>query len=114
MPSNRTPTRPPPRRQISAEALALFLELEALPQDSERFKTGSRKLAAMLDLKREWWGRQHVNDRSPRPRHPPHLVAHHDWHRVRTVRLTLLAAAGLESASARLKSSVRPSAPHLA
>jgi hypothetical protein len=101
MPSNRTTIQRPQRAQISAEALALFLELEHLPQDSERFKDGSRRLARLLGLTREFWGGNFVNDKSSRPCWPPSLVAHDNWFRVRAVRNALLAAAGLEGASPR-------------
>src|SRR5262245_49366087 len=81
------------RPQFSRETLELFLELEALPQDSERFKAGSKRLASLLGLIDEFWTMNHVNDRSPRPHMPPHLTAFEDWHRCREVRLALLCAA---------------------
>lgn len=96
MPSNRTLIQRPPRSQISAEALALFLALEHVSQDSERFMDGSHRLARLLGLVREFWGGNFVNDRSAGPCWPPSLVAHHDWYRVRERREELLSAAGLE------------------
>src|SRR5262245_49915957 len=114
MPSNRTLIQRPQRAQISAEALALFLALEHVPQDSERFMDGSHQLARLLGLVREFWGGNFVNDKSAGPCWPPSLVAHHDWHKVRQVRLALLAAAGLEGASTRRKTATRRSASLLA
>jgi hypothetical protein len=46
---------------FSAEALALFLELERTPKGSQRFKDGSRELARMLGLIDQWWSGQHVS-----------------------------------------------------
>jgi hypothetical protein len=79
---------------FSAEALELFVMLERMPQGSQRFKDGSRKLACMLDLTDEWWTGNHVSDRSRAPCHPPGHVAREDWFRCRAVRTTLLAATG--------------------
>jgi hypothetical protein len=88
------------RAQFSRETLELFQALEALSQDSDRFKAGSRRLARLLGLTDEFWTMNHVHDRSAGPCWPSHLVAHHDWHRVREVRLALLAATGLASTAA--------------
>jgi hypothetical protein len=84
------------RGTITAEALELFLELEAAPQVSrgrQDWKDKSKRLAGLLGLSPEWWMVQHVNDRSSGPCHPPHMCAHEAWHRVRAVRQALLEAA---------------------
>jgi hypothetical protein len=81
------------RPSFSAEALALFAELERTPQGSRRFQEGSRELARLLDLVNEFWTGNHVNDRSPTPCHPPDYIAFRDWHTCRRVRQALLAAA---------------------
>jgi len=47
-------------------------------------------LARMLNLVSEWWTCNSVLDDSAAPCWPPHLVAFHDWHRVREVRKMLL------------------------
>jgi hypothetical protein len=70
----------------------LFAELEHMPQGSQAFKDGSRKLAKLLGLSEQWWTCNHVNDRSSGPCHPPWCVAYTDWHQVRAIRKALLAA----------------------
>ena len=85
LPKGRRPT-------FSAEALALFVRLERMSERSRDFEEGSRELARMLGLTSEWWARQHVNDRSEGPCHPPWCVAHADWYTCREVREALLAA----------------------
>jgi hypothetical protein len=91
------------RPSFSAEALALFVELERTPKGSQRFKDGSRDLARMLGLIDEWWSGQHVSDRSREPCHPPWCVAFDDWHTCRDVRRQLLAAArGTEKSLTRI------------
>jgi hypothetical protein len=89
------------RRSFSAEALALFIELERTPQHSRKFKDGSRELARLLGLTAEWWTMNHVNDRSRAPCHPPGYIAREDWIKVRAVREALLAAARLEDTGHR-------------
>jgi hypothetical protein len=89
------------RPQFSREVLELFVELEALPRGSQRFKVGSKRLADLLGLMDAWWAMQHVNDRSAGPCHPPYKTAFADWHTCREMRLALLAAAGLESTTVR-------------
>jgi hypothetical protein len=54
---------------FSAEALALFVELER--KRTRAFSDGSRELARMLGLTSEWWTGNHLNDRSAGPCHPP-------------------------------------------
>src|SRR5262249_41837646 len=76
--------------EIDREALALFLELERAPLRAKPYSDDTRRLAQLLGLMDEWWRGQHVNDRSERPCHRPHLVAHGDWHRCRAVREVLL------------------------
>jgi hypothetical protein len=96
------------RPAFSAEVLALFLELEHMSERSQTFRDKSRRLARLLGLQSEWWGMQHVNDRSDRPCHPPSCVAYTDWHRVRAVRRQLLAAvAEQERAPARRSAEAR-------
>jgi hypothetical protein len=96
MPTNRTAirrSRRPPR--FSAEALALFAELEQLPArrlDQPPNREKSKRLAALLGLSESWWGGCSVTDRERAPCWPPWLVAHHDWYRVRAVREQLLEA----------------------
>ena len=77
MPTKRKPrSRTWRQARITPEALALFIELECLPQDSEAFKEGSRRLARMLGLISEWWTCNHVHDRSRKPCHPVGYIAH--------------------------------------
>jgi hypothetical protein len=80
--------------RFAPEAIALFAELEAYTdQDSQRFREGSKRLASLLGLGSEWLcSCAHVNDRSIESCHPPNHPATADWHRVRNVRLQLLAA----------------------
>ena len=84
------PSRHPP---VSDGALALFVELENTPhrrRGSKTFKDGEHKLARLLGLVSEYWTMNSVLDDSAAPCWPPHLVAFHDWHRVREVRKMLL------------------------
>jgi hypothetical protein len=100
------------RAQFRREALELFVELEGMRgQHRQEFKDKSKRLARLLGLTREFWGGNSVLDRDRRPCWPPSLVAHHDWYRVREVREQLLAAAGLEYASARRKALAKHPAP---
>jgi hypothetical protein len=86
------------RPSFSAEALALFVELEAVPlrrRHSQEFRERDRALARMLGLGGEWLcSVASVTDRE-RPRSPPTRPAEHDAHRVYAVRQALLEAAGL-------------------
>ena len=81
------------RPSFTPETLALFLKLEGMSERSQDFEEGSRELARMLGLTDQWWTRQHVNDRSEGPCHPPWCVAHEDWYTCREVREALLTAA---------------------
>jgi hypothetical protein len=82
------------RPSINREAVALFVRLEGMtPQCGRDFERGSHQLARELGLVPEWWTGNHVNDRSRGPCHPPHCVAHGDWHTCREVREALLASA---------------------
>jgi hypothetical protein len=92
------PTKRKPRSRdwhpgrFNPQAIALFLELEHMPQSKQKFRDKSHELARLLGLVSEWWTCQHVNDRSERPCHPPGYIAHKDWHKCRQVRRALLAA----------------------
>jgi hypothetical protein len=97
------------RPQFSRETLELFLELEASPQNCQRFKDGSRRLAHLLGLTSQWWTMNHVHRRDARPCHPPHMIAHRDWHTCREMRLALSAATGLEVTAPRRAVRARPS-----
>jgi hypothetical protein len=95
MPTNRTRiSRFLPRRQIiSEEVVDLFVELEHLNQDSDEFRIGSKKLAAMLDLNEEHFlSGCTVNDKGDEPHHPAGYIAREDWMRCREMRNRLLAA----------------------
>jgi hypothetical protein len=83
------------RPTFSTEAIALFVELEAVPpqrRDSQTFKNQEHELARRLGLVSEWWTCNSVLDRSGRPCNPPGYVAYQDWFRCRAVRRQLLAA----------------------
>jgi hypothetical protein len=96
MPTKRVILDRPRRVTCSAEVVVLFAELDAIPKrarDSDSFKAKDRELARRLDLANEWFfSRCSVLDRSAEPCHPPGSPAAIDWHRVRWVRETLLAA----------------------
>jgi len=96
MPTNRTPIERIRQRQvITAEAIALFAELEAVPQGqraSKAFKDGQHELMRKLGLVSEFWTMNSVLDRSKRPPWPDHLVAYKDWYRCRGIREQLLEA----------------------
>jgi hypothetical protein len=95
MPTNRTAIRRARQPSFTPEVLRLFAELEHMPgQGSQAFKAGSKRLAALLGLSSEWWGGQHVNDRSREPCHPEECQSYHDWYTCRRVRQALLAAIG--------------------
>ena len=83
-----------PRPQFSPEALELFVKLEAMAdQDSHEFKTGSKKLAAMLHLGDAWLcSSVDVNTKDLEPCWPPDHPACDDFWRVRAIRLQLIAA----------------------
>ena len=99
MPTNRTPLQRARQRHLfTAEAIALFLELEGAPERAQPFSDDTRRLARLLGLTSESWTGQHVNDRSSKPVHPQGYVAHDDWHRCRAVREQLLEAAKLQAA----------------
>jgi hypothetical protein len=96
LPTKRTVIDRPRRRVFSAETLALFQELEAVPlrrRSGEDLRDQERELAEKLDLADEFWTTNSVLDRSAAPCWPPWLVAYGDWHRCRAIRLQLLAAA---------------------
>jgi hypothetical protein len=85
------------RPSFSAEALALFTELEAEQarhRHRQDFRDKAYELARLLSLTPEWWTGNCVTDRSRAPCHPPEYVAHQDWIRVRAVRERLLTAVG--------------------
>jgi hypothetical protein len=87
------------RRQFSDEALALFVELEAVPmrrRDAPEWQAASHRLAEMLGLVDEWFcSGCDVLDCSARPCHPPGYTSYDDWFKVRAVRELLLEAIGL-------------------
>ena len=76
--------------ETDREALAVFLALESDRQRAKPYSDDTRRLAQLLGLLDEWWRGQSPCDRSERPYHPSHLVAHGDWHRCRAVREVLL------------------------
>src|ERR1700722_14320780 len=98
MPSNRTPlnrARSPP---ISAEMLALFVELEKTPprlRQNDKFKDRDRALARQLGVDYEWMcACRSVLDRGPSYRRPGD--AHYeDIEKVKALRARLLAAVGM-------------------
>jgi hypothetical protein len=75
------------------EALQLFAKLEAVvDQDSQVFKDGSKRLAAVLGLGAEFLcSGAYVNNRALEPPWPDHMPAAQDFWRVRRVREQLLA-----------------------
>jgi len=78
---------------ISAEALALFVELEGVPpRELERalYREKSKRLAGLLGLSMAWWRGQTVSDRSAKPAHGEGMCAHDDWHECRRLRELLL------------------------
>jgi hypothetical protein len=83
-----------PRPQFSAEVLELFAKLESMvDQDSHEFKTGSKRLAAMLHLGAEWLcSAVDVNMKDLEPCWPSDHPACDDFRRVRAIREQLLAA----------------------
>jgi hypothetical protein len=95
MPTNRRIIDRPRRPSFTAEALALFAELEAVPahlRRTDEFKDKDRELARMLGLGGEWLcSVASVTDRR-RPRPPPRRPAEDDQDRVYRVRLALLEA----------------------
>jgi hypothetical protein len=124
VPSNRTTLPRPQRTRFTPEAIALFVEIESMsrrdrdhweddrrPGRRDEYLSKSKKLAALLGLSMEFWGGNDVNDTAKGPCHPPGYPAHEGWYKVRGVRLALLAAAGLEPASARRKLPARHAAP---
>jgi hypothetical protein len=98
MPTKRRVLDRPRRPSFTAEALALFVELEAVPprrRHTDEFQAKDRELARMLGLGSEWLcSVASVTDRW-RPRSPPRRPAEHDQHRVYAVRRELLEAAGI-------------------
>ena len=79
------------RPSFSAEALALFAELERT-RGGKAFSDGARQLARLLNLTSEFWTGNTPCDRSKAPNYPPHCQASTDWHTCRAVRRQLLAA----------------------
>jgi hypothetical protein len=64
----------------------LFVQLERLSPDSEQFKSGSKRLAAMLGLGEEFLlSGVTVNDKDECP-WPVGHIAHGDWERCRAMR----------------------------
>ena len=91
------------RPSLSAEAIALFVELEAIPRrrrhEDLELRAKECALHEMLGLWIEWrCSVCSVLDRDRAPCWPPYMPAHHDWHKVRAVRLALLEAVATESA----------------
>jgi hypothetical protein len=78
------------RHSFSAEAIALFIELEAVAvrrRKLEEFRDRERELAGLLGLGAEFFlSCCSVLDRERTPCWPPWCAAHADWHRVRAVR----------------------------
>jgi hypothetical protein len=93
----RRPTFPP-------DVLALFVELERIPEQREAYSDGSRELARLLGMTDEWWGGNSVLDRSRGPCHPPGYGAYDDWFRCRVVREQLLEAMNRSSRTGSLGS----------
>jgi hypothetical protein len=86
----------------------LFAELENMPRRRRRedpeILAKECALHEMLGLWREWrCSVCSVLDREPRPCWPPSMPAHHDWHKVRAVRLALLEAVGASSVLLKMK-----------
>jgi hypothetical protein len=82
------------RRRVpfTAEVLALFQRLDAMPQEDRSFTEGAKELASALNLDTEFWTGNTPLDRSGSPCHPPGYAAFTDWHTCRRVRNQLLAA----------------------
>ena len=88
------------RPSFSAEAIALFAELERSPDGWRPYTDESYRLAVMLNLVTEWWSSYHVNDASTHPTHSPGFVAYDAFFTTREVRaalLTICAAGELEA-----------------
>jgi hypothetical protein len=103
MPTNRTPIDRPRRPTTSDDVLEIFRRLENTPmraRKSDAFLDEDFRLHRLLGLYSE---RRcsicSVLDRSSvSPPWPSEYPAHKDWHRVRAVRVELLAAVAEESA----------------
>jgi hypothetical protein len=82
------------RQQFSPEVLALFQELERVPEHwrwpSDEWVADSKRLASLLGL--NWFGMQHVNDASKTCCHEPGSPSHDDWRAAQEVRKQLLDA----------------------
>jgi hypothetical protein len=96
LPTNRTPIYRERRPVFSAEALALFARLEAMPP-RQRDEQEQRRLARLLGLTPERWMGCDVLDRSRRACCPESCAAFDAWHKVRRVREALLAAVSHET-----------------
>jgi hypothetical protein len=101
VPTNRRIIDRPRRSGLGAEAVALFIELNAI-QDRRRhenlnLRAKEQALHEMLGLWTEWrCSCCSVLDRDRAPCWPANMPAHHDWHRVRAVREQLLQAVAME------------------
>jgi hypothetical protein len=85
------------RPRFSAEAIALFTELEATKRrDTEDYQGKSEKLAVLLGLASEWLTGCVVTEANLRPLHPAGYIRNVDVVTVRQVRQQLLEAAGLQ------------------
>ena len=79
------------RPVFTAEAVALFLEIERTLGGHMPYTEASRRLAELLELSAEWCASCHINDRSSRSHYPAgHLTDIAFW-KVREVRQALLA-----------------------
>jgi hypothetical protein len=97
MTTNRTTLDRPRRASISAEALALFVELERASKRQRRkpeWRSKSKRLAGLLNLSIEFWTGNGVNDAGP-PVGPAGGAALEAWKACRQMRVRLLAAARL-------------------
>ena len=94
MGTNRTRIARPLRApRFTDEILALFVELEHAPPNSDTFEAKSKRLAQLLGLGEEHFlSGCHVNDKTKESPHPPGYIAREEWNKVRAVRLCLLDA----------------------
>jgi hypothetical protein len=109
MPTKRYPLNRR-RHGITGEALALFAELEAGPEENRKsFSDGAHQLARALGLISEFWGGCTPLDRSASPCWPDSCVSYWDWHACRAMRERLLKEA---VAQGFLTSDKLPLIPH--
>jgi hypothetical protein len=97
MSTKRTIVNRPRRPAAPDDVLELFTALEAIPQrrrhENLELRAKERALHEALNLYDEWrFSCCSVLDREAAPCWPPEYPAHKAWHKVRGVRLELLAA----------------------